>query len=180
MAKCFFVNGTASWYGPDLTCLPIGTHHTPRATCLTRHVSRLRAAPGDPARADHGPAQLHLLPLRDDLQLPAGLPGQPRPRPQPSPRRVCRWWAGPRASARLTARGPAATCPRVSRSSATSPTTPSTVSMNTSSLELDNLHLVCVQARRSTPRSATSRWSATSVTMDTCSWVTALGEPKDL
>ena len=144
MAKCFFVNGTASWYGPDLTCLPIGTHHTPRATCLTRHVSRLRAAPGDPARADHGPAQLHLLPLRDDLQLPAGLPGQPRPRPQPSPRRVCRWWAGPRASARPTARGPGATCPRVSRSSATSPTTPSTVSMNTSSLELDITYIWCV------------------------------------
>ena len=81
MAKCFFVNGTASWYGPDLTCLPIGTCivYTARATRLTCHVSRLRAAPGDPARADHGPAQLHLLPLRDDLQLPAGLPGQPRP-----------------------------------------------------------------------------------------------------
>ena len=53
------------------------TQHVPRATRLTCHVSRLRAAPGDPARADHGPAQLHLLPLRDDLQLPAGLPGQP-------------------------------------------------------------------------------------------------------
>ena len=141
MAKCFFVNGTASWYGPDLTCLPIGTciHstcHVPCATRLTCHVSRLRAAPGDPARADHGPAQLHLLPLRDDLQLPAGLPGQPRPQPSPaqsSPCHVCRWWAGPRASARLTARGPAGTCPRVSRSSATSPTTQSTV--NTSSQE---------------------------------------------
>ena len=40
MAKCFFVNGTASWYGPDLTCLPIGTciHstcHVPRASPAT-------------------------------------------------------------------------------------------------------------------------------------------------
>ena len=25
-AKCFFMNGTAMWYGPDLTCLPIGTN----------------------------------------------------------------------------------------------------------------------------------------------------------
>ena len=23
MAKCFFINGTATWFGPDLTCLPI-------------------------------------------------------------------------------------------------------------------------------------------------------------
>ena len=23
VAKCFFINGTATWFGPDLTCLPI-------------------------------------------------------------------------------------------------------------------------------------------------------------
>ena len=22
-AKCFFINGTATWFGPDLTCIPI-------------------------------------------------------------------------------------------------------------------------------------------------------------
>ena len=132
MAKCFFVNGTASWYGPDLTCLPIGT--CIHSTC---HVPRASPATcpdcGRPQEILHGltTAQHSCTSYRCEMTYSCqpGFQVSHAPSPaQPSPCHVCRWWAGPRASARLTARGPAGTCPRVSRSSATSPTTQSTVS----------------------------------------------------